>query len=176
MKNIVFLGCILVFSSIAKAQSEVDSAKAQQLFQQINAYRKSLKLSAIPQSPKLTKVAELHAKDLSQHPPEADCNLHSWSAHGSWKPCCYTRDHANAACMWDKPKEIAGYQGQGFEIAHRSTAGATPEGALSGWKRSPGHHEVMINKGQWSRVEWKAMGVAVFGEYAVVWFGMLEDD
>lgn len=46
---------------------------------------------------------------------------------------------------------------------------------LAQWKRSPGHHDVIINKGIWKIAEWKAIGLAIRPPYAVVWFGMSED-
>jgi hypothetical protein len=175
LKRYILFFIVFVNVSDISAQPQPDKKLALELAAQINAYRTTLGLPTIAISEKLTKVAEMHVIDLSLYPPSPDCNMHSWSANGSWKPCCYTRDHANAPCMWDKPKEITGYQSQGFEIAHRSTAGATPQSALVGWQKSPGHHEVIINKGQWSDVLWQAMGVGICGEYAVVWFGMLPD-
>ena len=48
-------------------------------------------------------------------PPE--CNLHSWSDKGPWSACCYTPDHAQAQCMWDKPSELTNYPGNGYEIS-----------------------------------------------------------
>ena len=45
--------------------------------------------------------------DLERHPPSGQCNTHSWSANARWSACCYTRDHAQARCMWDKPREIS---------------------------------------------------------------------
>ena len=38
-------------------------------------------------------------------------SMHSWSANGSWTPCCYTADHARKECMWNKPGEITGGAG-----------------------------------------------------------------
>lgn len=75
--------------------------------------------------------------------------------------------------MWLKPKELAGYEGHGYEISAMNTA---PEvDWLSQWKRSGSHHEVLTNRGIWKQVEWKAMGVAIRKPYAVVWFGKEED-
>lgn len=60
------------------------------------------------------------------------CNLHSWASSSKWytpflslpspslcplyslsfiirSGCCYYSDHRNAACMWNKPREIDGY-------------------------------------------------------------------
>ena len=141
----------------------------------INEYRKTLDLPAVTISPALTKVAEAHVRDLNVNRPVSDgCNMHSWSANGKWSACCYDKSTAAAKCMWAKPKEIAGYKGNGYEIAAGSPAGMTPELALSQWQGSPAHHEVMINRGIWKK-PWLAMGVAVEGDFAVAWFGEQSD-
>lgn len=79
--------------------------------------------------------------------------------------------------MWEKPREITSriYGGSGYEIAYGGGAQATPEDALASWKRSRGHNEVIVNQGTWSSSEWRAMGVAISGRFALVWFGKLED-
>jgi uncharacterized protein YkwD len=83
--------------------------------------------------------------------------------------------------MWDKPRELTGYQGDGFEISFWSTYPyATPreaaEDILNGWKKSPGHNNLIINNSNWKKVEWKAIGIGIYGEYANVWFGEEEDN
>lgn len=82
--------------------------------------------------------------------------------------------------MWDKPRELTGYKGDGFEISFWSTYPyATPMAAaddiLNGWKKSAGHNNLIINKADWKSVEWKAIGIGIYGEYANVWFGKEED-
>ena len=149
-----------------------------QLFEILNAYRDSRNLEAIPFSVSLSKVARAHVRDLVENyefKQGSRCNPHSWSKAGDWSSCCYTNDHKKAACMWDKPKEIAGYESQGYEILFYSSDGSTPAEALNGWQKSPGHHALVINSGQWEKVEWKAMGIGIYGEYAVTWFGVLEE-
>jgi hypothetical protein len=136
----------------------------------INDYRASIKLPRVAVSAKLTKVAEAHVQDLNVNKPVTDkCNMHSWSKQGKWTSCCYDKSTAAAKCMWAKPKEIAGYPGNGFEIA-AGAAGITPEKALSLWRESSAHHAVMINQGIWKK-PWGAIGVAIAGDYAVAWFG-----
>ncbi len=78
--------------------------------------------------------------------------------------------------MWDKPKEIAGYDSPGYEIAYWHSKAATPDQALEVWKKSPGHHAVLANLATFKDAEWKAMGIGIYKEYAVVWFGELPDD
>lgn len=78
--------------------------------------------------------------------------------------------------MWSKPKEIAGYESNGYEIAYFSSAGANAVEGLEGWKKSPGHNPVIINLGNWSKIEWKAIGIGFYKEYGVVWFGEMEDE
>lgn len=177
MKNIIILFILLAWQPVA-AQDVCLSVEEKKLFDQIMAYRKSKKLPPIPYSTKLTKVAQAHVRDLSAHfdyENRGGCNPHSWSANGTWTPCCYTSDHKQAACMWNKPREIAGYDSDGFEIAFFSSDGAQAEESLAGWKSSAGHNPVIVNEGTWKDVEWKAMGVGIYGNYSVVWFGALED-
>jgi hypothetical protein len=149
------------------------------LYNMIMEYRKTKKLGAIPLSAKLTLVAQTHAKDLAEHyefSPKNKCNPHSWSGKGNWTACCYTNDHKKGSCMWDKPREIANYPGNGFEIAYYSSLGASAQEGLDGWKISPGHNPLLINTGTWSNVTWKAIGIGIYKEYGVVWFGEVADD
>lgn len=141
-----------------------------ELTKQINDYRASLKLPRLPTSPGLTKVAQAHVRDLNNNPPATGCSLHSWSAKGTWTSCCYDGSKASARCMWSKPKEIAKYPSNGYEIAAMNPAGMTAESALSQWQNSKPHHEVMINRGIWTQA-WGAIGVGIDGDYSVAWFG-----
>jgi uncharacterized protein YkwD len=155
------------------------SQEEQKLYDLIMEYRKSKNLPPIPLSLKLTKVAQTHARDLNinyKFDFDNKCNPHSWSKKGKWSACCYTNDHKQAKCMWDKPREIAGYSSNGYEIAYYSSKGATAEEGLAGWKLSPGHNPLIINEGTWSKVSWKGIGIGIVGEYGIVWFGEIEDD
>ena len=146
----------------------------QKLYEIIMDYRKKKKLKPIPYSVKLTQVAQAHVRDLVDNYDFSSknlCNPHSWSNTGEWMPCCYTNDHKEAACMWGKPREIAGYEGNGYEIAYYSSNGSSASAALAGWKKSKGHNPLLINTGIWRTVQWEAIGIGVYKEYAVVWFG-----
>lgn len=82
--------------------------------------------------------------------------------------------------MWDKPRELTNYKGDGFEIAFYSTfkyisPEARAKDILESWKKSPHHNMVIINGDIWRDVVWKAFGVGVYGEYADVWFGKETD-
>lgn len=141
-------------------------------------YRKSKRLKPIPYSSKLTKVAQTHVRDLADNydfGQQDVCNPHSWSKKGDWSSCCYTSDHKKASCMWDKPKEITGYEGSGYEIAYYLSSGARASSALAGWQESKGHNPLLINSGIWKDVKWEGIGVGIYEEYAVVWFGQTED-
>lgn len=152
------------------------SPEEKKLYDIINAYRKTKKLKAVPISSSLTQVAKLHAVDLMENYKKSDkCNPHSWSNKGNWTSCCYTNDHKQAACMWDKPKEIAGYESPGYEIVYWHSAAAQADGALKGWQQSKSHNPIIINDGMWDQVEWNAIGVAIYEQYAVVWFGEMVD-
>jgi uncharacterized protein YkwD len=177
MKSLVLVVALLN-SLMTSAQDVCLSPEEANLYNLIMAYRKSKKLGTIPYSAKLTRVAQVHVRDLEEtfdYENRGDCNPHSWSDKGSWTPCCYTADHAKAECMWGKPKEISGYDGAGYEIAYFSSGGASAVEGLDGWKKSPGHNPLLINSGTWSKLNWKAIGVGIYGKYAVVWFGEEED-
>jgi hypothetical protein len=35
---------------------------------------------------------------------------------------------------------------------------------------------VIVNLGTWKDTEWKAIGIGIYKEYGVVWFGEVEDN
>jgi uncharacterized protein YkwD len=177
----IFISLLFGFSSVKKLENNTVclSKEEDKLYRIITAYRKTKNLKAIPLSAKLSQVAQTHARDLmSNYTFDADnkCNPHSWSSKGPWSACCYTSDHKEAKCMWDKPREIASYPGNGYEIAYFSSAGANADEALAGWKLSAGHNPLIVNEGMWSKVKWQGIGIGIFGEYGVVWFGEEADD
>lgn len=184
IKSFFLVACLLGLFSFESSKKKVDAAvclnkEEQKVYELMMAYRKSKGLDPIPLSAKLTMVAQAHAKDLvNQYTFKVDnkCNPHSWSKKGKWTSCCYTSDHKQAKCMWDKPKEIAGYASPGYEIAYYSSSGAKAFEGLEGWKKSPGHNPLIVNEGTWEKAKWKAVGIGFEGEYGVVWFGELEDD
>jgi uncharacterized protein YkwD len=181
MKNIApLIICLASLLAIPAFCQEIClSEEEKKLYDLMMQYRKSKKLKAIPLSAKLTKTAQAHVRDLAEnyvYEDGARCNPHSWSDKGAWSSCCYTSDHKEAKCMWAKPKEIAGYASDGFEIAYWSSAGANAVEGLEGWKKSPGHNPLIVNLGTWEKMEWKAVGIGFYKEYGVVWFGTLEDE
>gem|GEM_PF-1453618 len=145
-------------------------------------YRESKGLPAIPLSQSLSIVAQTHAKDLQENLRQENCNMHSWSDKGGWTSCCYTDDHAKASCMWDKPRELTNYNDNGFEIAANVWSSSpslnqiSAEEALEMWKNSPGHNNVIINQSIWDDHPWKAMGIGISQNYAVIWFGETKEE
>ena len=182
MKTFLSISLLVMVLSVRMAPKPIApvciTSEEKKLYDLIMQYRKEKKLESIPLSAKLTLVAQTHAKDLSENfkPYNGKCNLHSWSDKGKWEPCCYTDDHKKATCMWGKPREIAGYESDGYEISTYASANVNAVDAIEGWKLSPGHNRVMINDGMWKQVNWGAIGIGIYKEYGVVWFGVLADD
>lgn len=154
------------------------------LYDFINVYRNKNGLKPISLSKSLTYVAQTHVKDLSINRPfnNSKCNMHSWSDKGKWTSCCYTSNHKQAECMWNKPKELTHYKGQGYEIAHGfaqfnefSGDTVTAVSALDGWKNSKGHNNVILNKDIWNKSAWNAIGIGIYKDFACVWFGKETD-
>lgn len=180
MKTVITLHiCLLsLFFSPAFGQEVCLSDEEKKLYDLMMKYRKSKKLKSIPLSAKLTKTAQAHVRDLMAnyvYDEGNNCNPHSWSDKGQWTSCCYTSDHKEAKCMWAKPKEIAGYEGNGYEILYWTSGEASAVEGLEGWKKSQGHNPLIVNSGIWSKVEWKAVGIGFYKNYGVVWFGEEED-
>lgn len=146
------------------------SGEEQQLLELVNQYRQENGKAPIAYSQTLTLVGQSHIEnfryaqqvsgDLQADP---NCNLHSWYPvpAQSYTTCCYTADHAEAACMWDKPGEISGnaYGATGFEVA--ASGYVDVQAALDGWKQSFGHNDVILSQGFWESYAWNAMGVGV---------------
>ena len=184
MKSLLFIAVLILVQGssafrhgLAK-QTICLSTEEKKLYDLIMDYRKSRGLPPISISAKLTKVAQVHARDLADNyefDPQNKCNPHSWSRKGEWSSCCYTSDHKQAKCMWDKPAEIAGYTSPGYEIAYYSSAGANAIEGLEGWKKSAAHNPLLINDGIWKKATWRGIGVGIYKQYGIVWFGELED-
>ena len=185
MKSFIILTLLFVFQTSDTVQSitAIETAiclnpEEKKLYTMMMDYRKAKGLGPIRISAQLSQVAQAHARDLAENykfDGKNKCNPHSWSSKGKWSSCCYTNDHKKAQCMWDKPREIAGYESAGYEIAYYSSAGASAAEGLEGWKKSPSHNPLIVNEGIWNKVDWKGVGVGVYKEYGVVWFGELED-
>lgn len=141
------------------------------LFNLIAGYRSEHDLPSIEFSSSLSYVARIHAMDLAINRPDfGGCNLHSWSAKGKWKPCCYAKDENRIACMTQKPKELTGYRFKAYEVVYTSTDSITPDDAFEFWKEIPLMNDYLLNTGKWSK-HWISVGVGIYGQYACVWFG-----
>jgi hypothetical protein len=171
MKRFVFLFTIAIML-LAGCKKEDIINPTDSLVDVINKFRLENNLSEIPVSPSLTTVAETHVRDLAENYVLSNvCNLHSWSDKGNWTPFCYSADHANAQLMWNKPRELTSYTGNGYEIAVFKSDTLTANQALELWKNSEEHLNVILNRGIWKDIKWNAIGGAINKGYAVVWFG-----
>ena len=172
MLSLLFLALIAL-----QTTAQTLTAEERKLYDIIMDYRKQKGLPSIPVSPSLTIVAQTHVKDLVENKPNTgNCNMHSWSAKGKWTPVCYTDDHANASGMWSKPRELTSYKGEGYEISHWTSGLANAAQALRGWQGSSGHNQVMVNEGIWKNMNWQAIGIGIYGGFAVAWFGVARDE
>jgi len=179
MKRAIFLKLFYFIAFLSGQTTPELSEGESSLYNLIMEARENHNLSSIPLSESLTQVAVLHLKDLNENEPYDDnrCNPHSWSDKGSWEPCCYDSNHSNPECMWKKPIELTEYTGFGYEvIAFQSSqddpsSEISPQKALELWMQSPGHKNVLLNLKHFKDTEWRAIGVAIQGPWACVWFG-----
>jgi len=173
MKHCISLFALFFVFQIGYGQQLTTDEK--ELYNLIMEYRKSKNLSSVPLSASLTIVAQTHCKDLAENRPDTGkCNSHSWSNKGKWTSCCYTSDHAQASCMWKKPKELTSYEHAGYEISCVGSDPLSPLKAIETWQGSKGHNDVILNKDAWDS-PWKAIGIGMYKGYATVWFGHFEE-
>ena len=176
----------LLLMNVARSQDSYENQACVtneefRLYRLVNQYRIEKGLPAIHLSASLCYVAGAHVWDLqTNQADQGKCNMHSWSEYGPWSECCYSEDHEKAQCVWLKPEELTIYDDFGYEVAYFSPwpvgeHKGMAEAALEGWKGSPGHDQMIINKYAWKRMKWNAMGVGIYGNYAVVWFGEMRD-
>jgi uncharacterized protein YkwD len=174
-------------SSTHKKKDEASCLSPQEteMIRLVNHYRERRGLPPVPVSRSLVMVARLHALDLQQNRPDQGsdsrgmtCNMHSWSSRGDWKPGCYTNDHRNADLMRAKPREITGnvYREAGYEAVYWiSSPPVDPQLVLEGWAKSPDHRALLFESGKWVGINFKALGVGVTDNFAVLWFGTMRD-
>lgn len=146
------------------------------LHKMINDYRNRYGLPPVTLSRSLCFVAATHVRDLyANNPDKSPCNLYSWSDQGTWKPFCYPRDENKKNSVWDKPKELTPYPGKGYEIIYWENSATSIDSIMSFWKSESYFSDFFLNKGKWAEKKWKAIGIAIFENYASVWLGELVD-
>merc|ERR1712029_1295260 len=99
------------------------------------------------------------------------CDLHSWFGEHA---CCYTRDHNNGGCVWNKPYELSKWdKREGYEISHATSGQVSAKGAFNGWKRSPGHYALIRpSNGYWKDLD--TVGCWWEKHFANCWFATEE--
>ncbi len=180
LTHIVFSFCSLLAlslcaTSVLYAQSECDAQQVLEpgncigddlddleieLAKQINAYRVENGLPAIPLSPALSLVANRHVRDLSMN---IGSLMHDWSN-------CVMTDWN---CMWKAPQRLdTSYLGSGYENAYGGET-RDPALVLESWKEggSGPHNDVILNRQDWSNSQWRALGIGIYGGFAVMWVG-----
>jgi uncharacterized protein YkwD len=126
----------------------------------VNNYRAENGLPRIPLSCSLCTVANYKIQNGYGH---------DWT--GRWA-CDFDSDWN---CMWDKPRQLTGYNGNGYENWAGGSGSMSPSEAFRLWQGSSGHNTVMLNQGQWASRTWRAIGSAVYDGQAVLWFGEKSD-
>ena len=177
---LVLVGCATTQNSSPRSLEDRTAASppGNALLQAVNEYRQRRGLPPVPLSPALTHVAATLAADLEANLRDGgECNVHSWSTSRQRSDCCYTNDHVRSSCRWERPKQFRGesYGMPGYEIAAWYSKATTSAQAIKEWRDSEAHAAMLLNQEQWADAKWRAVGVALSGHYAVVWFGETTD-
>eukprot|EP01083_Nonionella_stella_P115973 344268_1 len=172
----------ILLVSILLIDNVASKTNGEKLADLVNGYRRQKGLSTIPYSKALMKVAKLHVENSCQVTSlsNRDCwNPHSWDkipgTRQDYKTCCYDPWKGNTGkCIWDKPREIAGFDENGFEIS--SGGGSSLNDFLDGWKESSSHDDTITQSNSWKYYKWKSIGcAAVIGQVAHCWFASKSD-
>jgi hypothetical protein len=146
------------------------------LYRMVNEYRHQYDLPPIPLSKSLSFVASTHAKDLFlNHPEDSPCNFHSWSDKGPWKAFCYPADENKKNSVWDKPKELTRYNNKGYEIVYWENSTVIIDSVINFWRSIEYFNSFLMNAGKWQGRTWNAIGIGIYENYAVAWFGEVPD-
>ena len=152
------------------------SQKEYQLYELINKYRAKLMLEPIVLSNSLCYVAKTHARDLSQnHPIGDDCNMHSWSANGDWKPFCFPSDQNRKNDVKDKARELTSYPGKAWEITYWDNQELNLDNVVEFWTSIEYTAAILSNTEKWKDKVWKSIGVGIQDGYVLLWLGEKED-
>ncbi|NOR87736.1 MAG: hypothetical protein GQ527_09020 [Bacteroidales bacterium] len=152
------------------------SQQEYKLYTLINAYRAKIALEEIPLSRSLCYVAKTHAADLAAHFPMGEnCNMHSWSDKGSWKPFCFPADQNRKNDIKDKAKEMTDYPAKAWEITYWENTSLDLAFVLEFWNSISYTADMIGNTNKWADKDWKSIGIGIQDGYVLVWFGQAED-
>ncbi len=153
-----------IFSSSNCAGDSI-SADEKALFDAVNNFRSDNNLQPIKPSAALSRLGNRRMLDIRQN---------TKSLTHSWSNCTYeVNSEKTWPCLLDSPQRLrTGYTGQGYETLYRtSRQNVTPAAAIEAWKKSSLHTSIILNKGMFADMPWEELGVAIDGQYAVLWFG-----
>lgn len=146
------------------------------LYELINAHRVANGLKEIPLSASLSFVAHTHVEDLyTNHPDTSICNLNSWSDKGDWTACCHNKYIPQEDCIRNKPKELSNYSGEGYELTYAEVFSVSPDTVFMFWKKLDVADDFLLNQGRWDDKTWRALGIGIYNNYAVIWMGERKD-
>jgi len=156
------------------------SAEERQLYDMLMRLRAEAGLPAVPLSPALTLVAGRHALDTSLNILGSGRGLRPGTNMHSWSDAPYYADLRQPRAMWQAPQRLrTGYCGWGYEIS--AVGYRNLDDVVRGWLGSPAHRSVILNRGVWAGMRWRAVGIGVQpataggpAVYHVVW-GALPD-
>lgn len=156
-----------IFES-TQCQGDGQEPEEARLHELVNQYRAEQGLAPIPRSPSLDLLANRHVLDMA---------LNIGQLTHSWSNCVYDpSDRTTLNCSSRAAQRLGtSYPGKAYENAHYNARGATATSALRGWQNSPPHNALLINLSTWRNNRWRAIGIGIYRQYAVLWVGEERD-
>ncbi|MBX3299115.1 MAG: hypothetical protein KF736_06575 [Acidobacteria bacterium] len=103
-----------------------------------------------------------------------DLKLNMRTLTHSWSNCRYDPNELGTLpCLNEAPRRFGlDYKGNAYEVLYfTSNAKVTAGAAVEAWSRSRLHSLILLNRDEFEPYSWDAVGVAVSGGFASVWFG-----
>ncbi|MBF2047872.1 MAG: CAP domain-containing protein [Elainella sp. C42_A2020_010] len=156
-----------IFNAI-QCQGDGQELEEARLHELVNQYRAEQGLPPIPRSPSLDLLANRHVLDIA---------LNIGQLTHSWSDCDYNPSDLRTLNCSSRAAQRLGtaYPGKVYENAHYNARGATAASALRGWQNSPSHNALLLNLNNWRNSRWRAMGIGIYRQYAVLWVGEERD-
>lgn len=136
--------------------------ESKRLFEVINAMRRVDEIPELTMDNGLNYVAYLHCVDLDKY-YDKNCSLVSWSKKSGYSYGCINKDSPNLNVMYNKPKEVLGYDGVGHELVCVTDRNINYEMAYTLLRRSAFYSGMLVG------TNYTRIGVYIHKNIVSVW-------
>jgi hypothetical protein len=153
---------LLLTLAIGTADTIEMNYESKRLFDVINAKRRVDEIPELTLDKGLSYIAYLHCLDLDKY-YDKNCSLVSWSKKSGYSYGCVSKDSPDLNVMYNKPKEVLGYEGVGHELICLTDRNITYEMAYTLLRRSQFYSSLLVG------ANYTRVGVYIHKNIVSVW-------